>query len=60
MIADHTGATEEYADVLAEMRLEMAEGPSGAHVDGGSCEYEVAVVWRCTMCGCEHRQTTDR
>jgi hypothetical protein len=60
VIVEHSGATEEYADVLAEMRLTMSEHDLlGEHVDGDTCQFEAAVVWRCTACGREHRQPLD-
>ena len=60
MIMEHTGATEEYADVLAHMRQTMAEDDLlGEHVDGDTCQFEAAVVWRCAACGREHRQPLD-
>jgi hypothetical protein len=54
----HTGATEDYAAVLAAMRVDIAELGEGsdAHVDGGDCRYEVAVVWHCAVCGREQHQ----
>ncbi len=58
MSTEHTGATEDYAAVLASMRAEMAQfsGEWDTHVDGGDCEFEVAVVWRCALCGREQHQ----
>lgn len=52
---DHIGATEDYADVLAQMRAQLTalDGWQGEHFDGGGCEFEVAVVWRCGVCGRE-------
>ena len=55
---EHTGATEDYARILSDMREEMNSGdePEGQHVDGGGCEFEMAVVWRCVQCGREQWQ----
>jgi hypothetical protein len=57
LTTDHIGATEDYADVLAEMRAQLTalDGWQGEHFDGGGCEFEVAVVWRCETCGREQR-----
>jgi hypothetical protein len=52
VIVEHTGATEDYATVLAEMRASLSDEPE-VHVDGGTCHFEVAVVWRCEECGRE-------
>ena len=58
MFNEHDGATEDYAAVLASMRAEIAQFGAGVdkHIDGGDCEYEVEVVWRCPRCGREQRQ----
>jgi acid stress-induced BolA-like protein IbaG/YrbA len=58
VISAHAGATEDYATLLATMRAEMAELNAGseAHIDGGSCHFELAVVWHCAECGRQQHQ----
>jgi hypothetical protein len=58
LLTEHAGATEAYAQELAEMRAGMAEldGWVGEHVDGDLCSFDAAVVWRCRLCGREQRQ----
>jgi hypothetical protein len=53
---EHEGATEDYAEVLAEMRAQMAEGLSVTHVDGDGCRFAATIVWRCVVCGREQCQ----
>lgn len=55
---EHIGATEDYADVLAEIR-EMDDqfaAASGHHIDGSLCRFEAMVIWRCTECAREQSQ----
>lgn len=52
------GATEDYAEILAEMRLQIEQGEafSATHIDGDGCRFQAAIVWRCVVCGREQCQ----
>jgi hypothetical protein len=58
---EHIGANEDYARVLARMRAEMTADDAypGRHVLGEKCDYELAVVWRCGVCGREQWRFVD-
>jgi len=61
LTVEHTGANEDYARVLADIRAEMTADDAypGRHVLGENCDFELAVVWRCAVCGREQWRFLD-